>query len=154
MLAGPSQAFDVAERSGRVHELDTLCVRRALEGAKDLPAGACLFVNVAPQTLDRDADGDTWIADAVRSSKLDPSRVVIEVTERVGAATETVLRSIEHLRAAGLRIALDDVGVGNSGLEMLRRARPDFVKIDRTVVTESRTDPGARAVLAAGRPSR
>ena len=148
-FAGPSQAFDVAERSGRVHELDTLCVRRALEGAKDLPPGASLFVNVAPQTLDRDADGDTWLADAVRSSKLDPSRVVIEVTERVGAATETVLRSIEHLRAAGLRIALDDVGVGNSGLEMLRRARPDFVKIDRTVVTESRTDPGARAVLAA-----
>jgi EAL domain-containing protein (putative c-di-GMP-specific phosphodiesterase class I) len=146
---GPSQAFDVAERSGRVHELDTLCVRRALEGAKDLPPGASLFVNVAPQTLDRDADGDTWLVDAVRSSKLDPSRVVIEVTERVGAATETVLRSIEHLRAAGLRIALDDVGVGNSGLEMLRRARPDFVKIDRTVVTESRTDPGARAVLAA-----
>ena len=132
-----------------MHELDTLCVRRALEGAKDLPPGASLFVNVAPQTLDRDADGDTWLADAVRSSKLDPSRVVIEVTERVGAATETVLRSIEHLRAAGLRIALDDVGVGNSGLEMLRRARPDFVKIDRTVVTESRTDPGARAVLAA-----
>ncbi len=146
---GPSQAFDVAERSGRVHELDTLCVRRALEGAKDLPAGAALFVNVAPQTLDRDADGDPWLADAVRHSKLDPSRVVIEVTERVGAATETVLRSIEHLRAAGLRIALDDVGVGNSGLEMLRRARPDFVKIDRTVVTEARHDPGARAVLAA-----
>ena len=146
---GPSQAFDVAERAGRVHELDTLCVTRALEGAEQLPAGAALFVNVAPQTLDRDADGDTWLADAVGRSKLQPSQVVIEVTERVGAPTETVLRSIEHLRAAGLRIAIDDVGVGNSGLEMLRRVRPDFVKIDRTVVTESRTDPGARAVLAA-----
>jgi EAL domain-containing protein (putative c-di-GMP-specific phosphodiesterase class I) len=146
---GPSQAFDVAERAGRVHELDTLCVTRALEGAEELPPGAALFVNIAPQTLDRDADGDTWLADAVGRSKLRPSQVVVEVTERVGAPTETVLRSIERLRAAGLRIALDDVGVGNSGLEMLRRVRPDFVKIDRSVVTEARHDPGARAVLAA-----
>jgi EAL domain-containing protein (putative c-di-GMP-specific phosphodiesterase class I) len=132
-----------------VHELDTLCVQRALEGAEALPPGAALFVNVAPQTLDRDADGDPWLAEAVGRSKLDPSQVVIEVTERVGAPTETVLRSIEHLRAAGLRIAIDDVGVGNSGLEMLRRARPDFVKIDRSVVSEARHDAGARAVLAA-----
>jgi EAL domain-containing protein (putative c-di-GMP-specific phosphodiesterase class I) len=146
---GPSQAFDIAERSGRVHELDTLCVQRALEGAGELPPGAALFVNVAPQTLDRDADGDPWLAEAVGRSKLQPSQVVIEVTERVGARTETVLRSIEHLRAAGMRIAIDDVGVGNSGLEMLRRARPDFVKIDRSVVSEARHDPGARAVLAA-----
>jgi EAL domain-containing protein (putative c-di-GMP-specific phosphodiesterase class I) len=147
---GPGQAFDVAERAGRVHELDTLCVTRALEGAAgELPPGASLFVNVAPQTLDRDADGDRWLAEAVDRSGLRPSQVVVEVTERVGARTEAVLRSIEGLRAAGLRIALDDVGVGNSGLEMLRRVRPDFVKIDRSVVTESRHDAGARAVLAA-----
>jgi EAL domain-containing protein (putative c-di-GMP-specific phosphodiesterase class I) len=146
---GPSQAFDVAERTGRVHELDTLCVTRALEGATELPPGAVLFVNLAPQTLDRDADGDTWLAEAVERSALDASQVVIEVTERVGARIEPVLRSIEHLRAAGLRIALDDVGAGNSGLEMLRRVRPDFVKIDRTVVVEARHDRGARAVLAA-----
>jgi EAL domain-containing protein (putative c-di-GMP-specific phosphodiesterase class I) len=146
---GPSQAFDVAERTGRVHELDTLCVSRALEGAAQLPPGAALFVNLAPQTLDRDADGDAWLADRIARSSLDPSQVVIEVTERVGARLEQVLRSIEHLRAAGVRIALDDVGAGNSGLEMLRRVRPDFVKIDRTVVVEARHDPGARAVLAA-----
>jgi EAL domain-containing protein (putative c-di-GMP-specific phosphodiesterase class I) len=146
---GPAQAFDVAEQSGRVHELDTLCVQRALEGADRLPEGAALFVNVAPQTLDRDADGDPWLAEAVERSGLCPSQVVVEVTERVGVATDTVLRSIEHLRAAGLRIAIDDVGVGNSGLEMLRRVRPDFVKIDRSVVKEARHDAGARAVLAA-----
>jgi EAL domain-containing protein (putative c-di-GMP-specific phosphodiesterase class I)/GGDEF domain-containing protein len=146
---GPSQAFDVAERTGRVHELDTLCVTRALEGATRLPSGAVLFVNLAPQTLDRDSDGDSWLPEAVERSALDASQVVIEVTERVGARIEPVLRSIEHLRAAGLRIALDDVGAGNSGLEMLRRVRPDFVKIDRTVVVEARHDRGARAVLAA-----
>jgi EAL domain-containing protein (putative c-di-GMP-specific phosphodiesterase class I)/GGDEF domain-containing protein len=146
---GPSQAFDVAERTGRVHELDTLCVTRALEGATRLPHGAVLFVNLAPQTLDRDCDGDAWLPEAVERSSLDASQVVIEVTERVGARIEPVLRSIEHLRAAGLRIALDDVGAGNSGLEMLRRVRPDFVKIDRTVVVEARHDRGARAVLAA-----
>jgi EAL domain-containing protein (putative c-di-GMP-specific phosphodiesterase class I) len=146
---GPAHAFDVAEHTGRVHELDVLCVTRALEGAEELPQGAALFVNVAPQTLDRDGGGESWLADAVTSAGLRPEQVVVEVTERMGARTDGVLRGIEQLRAAGLRVAIDDVGIGNSGLEMLRRVRPDFVKIDRAVVRDAPHDPGARAVLVA-----
>jgi diguanylate cyclase (GGDEF)-like protein len=148
-FGGPAEAFDVAEQVGRVHDLDVLCVRRALERVDELPPEALLFLNLAPQTLDRDATGDDWLAAAVADAGLDPARVVIEVTERAGARTTAVLKAIHHLRERGFRIAIDDVGSGNSGLEMLRGARPDFIKVDRSIVATAADDPASHAVLLA-----
>jgi EAL domain-containing protein (putative c-di-GMP-specific phosphodiesterase class I) len=56
---------------------------------------------------------------------------------------------VDRLRKLGFRIALNDVGAGNAGLEMLRNLRLDFVKIDRSVTVDALEDEGARAVLAA-----
>jgi diguanylate cyclase (GGDEF)-like protein len=145
----PAEAFEVAEQIGRVHDLDVLCVTRALERADDLPADALLFINLAPQTLDRDAAGDDWLCEAVEQSGLDPRRVVVEVTERLGGRTPAVLKALQRLRDLGIRVALDDVGTGNSGLELLRAIGADFVKIDRSIVKNASTDGSARAVLVA-----
>src|SRR3954451_403914 len=147
-LSNPAQAFDVAEQVGRVRELDMLCVRTALRSAPELPPEALLFINVAPQTLDRDED-DAWILRAARAAGLEPGRVVIEVTERFGGRTATVLARLRRLRAQGFKLALDDVGTGNSGLEMLREVGSDFVKLDRSIVAESPEQSNARAVLLA-----
>jgi EAL domain-containing protein (putative c-di-GMP-specific phosphodiesterase class I) len=57
------------------------------------------------------------------------------------------MESIRHLREHGFRIAIDDMGSGNSGLEMLRELRPDFVKLDRSIVVGAVTDPHARGIL-------
>jgi EAL domain-containing protein (putative c-di-GMP-specific phosphodiesterase class I) len=53
------------------------------------------------------------------------------------------------LREQGFKTALDDVGTGNSGLEMLRKVDAEFVKLDRSIVTAAPTEPSARAVLMA-----
>ena len=148
-FAGPAEAFDAAYQLGRVHDLDRLCVARILERAPELADGVLLFINLAPKTLELDADGSHWFTDAVAAAGVDPARVVIEVTERIGSRTNTVANSIKHLREHGFQIALDDVGSGNSGLEMLREMRPDYVKLDRTVVVGALTDPHARGILMA-----
>jgi diguanylate cyclase (GGDEF)-like protein len=147
-LSNPAQAFDVAEQVGRVRELDMLCLRTALRSAAELPPEALLFVNVAPQTLDRDED-DAWILRAVREAGLEPGRVVIEVTERFGGRTAAVLACLHRLRAQGFKLALDDVGTGNSGLEMLCDVGADFVKLDRSIVAGAPEQSNARAVLLA-----
>jgi diguanylate cyclase (GGDEF)-like protein len=148
-LSGPAEAFDLAEKLGRVHDLDVLCAGRALADRPDLPDGALLFLNVSPQTLDLDAGGDDWLFALVQDANLAPEQVVIEVTERFSARTDTVIDSLQHLRAAGFKLALDDVGTGNSGLEMLQKVEADFVKIDRGIVLSAATDRSARAVLMA-----
>jgi diguanylate cyclase (GGDEF)-like protein len=148
-FAGPAEAFDLAEQIGRVHELDVLCVTQTLSHSAELPDEALLFINLSPQTIDLDAKGNSWLREAVELAGLPCERVVIEVTERFGARASSVIKSLQHLREQGFKLALDDVGTGNSGLEMLGTIGAEFVKIDRGIVHSATTEPKARAVLMA-----
>jgi diguanylate cyclase (GGDEF)-like protein len=148
-LSGPMEAFDIAEQLGRVHQLDALCVQAALRSAPELKPGELLFVNVHPLTLDLDPDASDWLRDPVLRAGLEPEQIVVEVTERFGGRTASVVKCLRGLRREGFQIAVDDVGTGNSGLEMLRELEAEYVKIDRSVVAASATEPGARAVLMA-----
>jgi diguanylate cyclase (GGDEF)-like protein len=148
-LSGSAEAFDVAEQLGRVHQLDVLCVEHALRAVGELKDGVLLFINLSPQTLDLDAARGDWVRQAVEAAGLPPSRVVIEVTERFGGRTAAVVKCLQRLRKQGFQIALDNVGTGNSGLEMLRKVDADFVKLDPSIVIAAPTDPSARAVLLA-----
>jgi EAL domain-containing protein (putative c-di-GMP-specific phosphodiesterase class I) len=132
-----------------VHQLDVLCVEHALESLPELEPGVKLFLNVSPLTLDLDAEGDDWLCAAVERSGLSPESVVVEVTERFGGRTASVVKRLNQLRQQGFKIAVDDVGTGNSGLEMLREIHAEYVKLDRSIVTTAATEPGARAVLMA-----
>ncbi len=80
---------------------------------------------------------------------LKPERVVIEITERFGGRVASVVKSLHRLRAHGFKIAVDDVGTGNSGLATLRQVHVEYVKLDRSIVAAASTDPAARAVLMA-----
>lgn len=148
-LSGPAEAFDLAEQIGRVHDLDVLCVSSALRDVPDLPYDALLFINLSPHTLDLDSRGNRWLHEAVTSAGLAPHRVVIEITERFSSNVDAVAACVQLLRDEGFQIALDDVGTGNSGLEMLQKINADFVKIDRSIVLAAATDRRARAVLVA-----
>lgn len=148
-LSGPSEAFDIAEQIGRAHDLDVLCAQTALRSVPPLNDDVLLFLNLAPQTLDLDASGNDWLRHEVESAGLSPERVVVEVTERFGGRTAAVVKCLERLRHQGFKTALDDVGTGNSGLEVLRKTATEFVKIDRSIVTAAPSEPNARGVLMA-----
>jgi diguanylate cyclase (GGDEF)-like protein len=148
-LTGPAEAFDIAEQLGRVHQLDVLCAQSALRNAPELGPDVLLFINLAPFTLDLDAEGNDWLRLAVEQAGLSTRQVVVEVTERFGGRTASVVKSLQRLREYGFAIAVDDVGTGNSGLEMLSKLSAEFVKLDGSVVSAAATEPGARAVLLA-----
>ncbi len=148
-LAGPLEAFELAERLGRAHELDTVCRQAILDRARDLPAGALLFLNLSPHTLGHGAFTEEALVDAVVSAGLTPSRVILEITEQLPVRPAAVIRAAKRLRTLGFQLALDDVGAGNAGLEMLRQLPVDFVKIDRGVIDHALDDATARAVFTA-----
>jgi EAL domain-containing protein (putative c-di-GMP-specific phosphodiesterase class I) len=108
-----------------------------------------LFLNLSPLTLDLDAEADAWLGPLIEGSGLRPEAVVIEVTERFGGRTESVIKRLTQLREQGFKIAVDDVGTGNAGLQMLSSIAAEFVKLDRSIVAAAPTEPGARAVLMA-----
>jgi diguanylate cyclase (GGDEF)-like protein len=145
----PAEAFAIAEKIGRAHELDAICRVAALDGASELPGEALLFLNVHPQSLTHNSlDGDRLVR-AVKAVGFDPERVVLEITERSEARLDQVIAEARRLSGFGFGLALDDVGAGNSGLEMLRDLPVDYVKIDNSVIVAAVDDPQAQAVLVA-----
>jgi diguanylate cyclase (GGDEF)-like protein len=147
-LSGPAEAFEIAERVGRAPALDAICLRAILGRAGELPPDALLFINIVPETLDRDLLSGNTLVDAVLDAGIAPGRVVIELTERAMPRLDIIIREAKRIQSLGFKLALDDTGAGNAGLEVLRQLPVDFVKIDRAVVVQAMTDPTARAIVA------
>ena len=148
-LSGPAEAFDIAEQLGQVRALDRVCLAEAIRAAAELPEDALIFLNMSPQTLDTSSADDGWLLSQAARSGIPVERIVIEVTERYGGRTALVVEHLRGLKEQGFRIALDDVGTGNSGLEMLGLIEADFVKVDRSIIAAAEHDRQARAVLMA-----
>ncbi len=144
----PQDAFDIAERIGKAHDLDRICRMAVIERARALPGDGLLFINVNPQSLDHEEFSGSALIAAFAAIGFAPNRVVLEITERSIARLSVVVREAKRLRSLGFALALDDAGSGNSGLEMLSQMAVDFVKIDREVIVQAQSGSGGRAVLA------
>jgi EAL domain-containing protein (putative c-di-GMP-specific phosphodiesterase class I) len=148
-MSGPMEAFEVAQHMGRSRDLDLMCMSKALESGAELPVDAKLFLNIDPATLIHTDFSAVELLELVTKHGVDPRRVVFEVTEQTLAPIPRIAKQVEALRACGFGIALDDVGSGNSGLEMLRLIKFDYVKIDRSVVVDAMNEGPGRAVILA-----
>ena len=148
-FSGPGELFELAERLGTAHLLDEIARRSALRLAVDLPPDTLLFVNVSPKSLERDMLAGTTLVDAVRAAGLEPHQLVLELTEHATTRLRHVVREVARLRELGFKVALDDVGAGNAGLELLCSTAVDFVKIDRSVICNAADDASALGVLEA-----
>ena len=84
----------------------------------------------------------TFVQDQLNKTGVDPSRIVLELTET--AAAENIPQAtafMNGLREMGFRFALDDFGVGFSSFGALRRWPVDYVKIDGSFIRDLRHDP-------------
>ncbi|MDQ4006020.1 MAG: EAL domain-containing protein [Actinomycetota bacterium] len=134
-----AQAWDV----GLGTELDLLLAEMALERAADLPEGMYVSINLSPETLQ--AGGVARLL-----SLTHPERIVVEITEHVPVDDyDRLAEMILHLRSAGGRLAIDDVGAGFASLRHVLRLYPDIIKLDVDLVRDIETDP-ARHALARG----
>ncbi len=148
-LGGPGPAFEAAERIGRTAELDALCRASAFGGVGDLPEAALLFVNLAPAALGHPSLGDDPLLAAVAAAGLRPEQIVFEITEQTSVDRALLVAECRRIAALGFQLALDDVGSGNAGLELLRHLPVHFLKVDREIVVSAGSSPAARAILHA-----
>jgi len=148
-LPGPQLAFEIAERIGKSAELDQLCRSAILKRAADIPRGSLLFVNISPYSLTHTTFSPEALAKEFTDAGISVDRVVLEVTERSTVSVPVIAAAVAQLRAVGFKTALDDVGAGNAGLQMLRQIPVDYVKIDRTVLVGAMQNTMGRAAVMA-----
>jgi len=159
-LIAPNQFIPVMEDSGQIIDLGRWALLRACQELcawRDQVAGGHelrVAVNVSGKHL-QSGTLEADIAAALRSTGLQPSNLVIELTEStLMSETESNLARLRDIKRLGVRIAIDDFGTGYSSLAYLHRFPIDILKIDRSFVSGlSQSDNGrelARAVISLG----
>ncbi|MFH1060125.1 MAG: GGDEF domain-containing protein [Pseudomonadota bacterium] len=144
----PQMLFDFAEEVGSVFTLERVCREQALAGLGQMGQGQKLFLNIHPRTLGDPAfrPGETMVL--LERYGLSPHNVVFEITERHPIKDFTLFhRTLDHYRSQGYLVAIDDVGTGYSGLTSLAKVRPDFIKVDMSLIRGIDINPVARALL-------
>ncbi len=144
----PAQLFDAAEASGRVMALDLACAEELVHGARFLPPTQFLSVNLSPTTIEAPEFGASSMLAILARHNFPPAQLVIELTERESITDMVLLRKkLEDCRRAGIRLAADDIGAGNSGLRLLSELRFDILKVDLGLVQRSAADGLSSAVV-------
>ncbi|MCL6095311.1 MAG: EAL domain-containing protein [Actinobacteria bacterium] len=151
----PDRFIPLAEQSELIYDLGAFALSHAALTASSwqtrTEGSRTPFVTVnlsVHQFLDQELLNK--IEQALRGSGLDPSQLVIEITESTSLAeTGSGRKIIEGLRSLGVQVALDDFGTGYSSLSYLTSIHPTMIKIDRVFVTSSATSHYDQRLLEA-----
>ncbi|HTV10827.1 MAG TPA: EAL domain-containing protein [Acidimicrobiales bacterium] len=140
----PETAFAAADETGLSLELERLAICKAWRVLEVLEESQFLAVNVSPASLLILAE------QAIARPEVDLSRIVVEVTEHAIVERYDQLRNrLRPLRRRGLRLSVDDVGAGYASLHHVVELRPDFIKLDISLVRGVAEDSARRVTIGA-----
>ena len=145
----PAEFIPLAEETGAIVSIGEWVLREACHAAARWPQPIRLAVNLAAAQFK--AGGLVEIVEGVlHDSGLAADRLELEITEALLLSdTETTLKTLQRLKALGVRVAMDDFGTGYSSLSYLRAFPFDKLKIDRSFMEGLSGDPASRAVVNA-----
>lgn len=149
----PDAFISVAERSDVILKLGQWVLERAVADAVEwrLHTGPAvlLVVNVAMRQVVQPEFAEMVLAVLDRSG-FPPERLELELTERtLIAKSDEIARQLNRVRAAGVRVSLDDFGTGESSLSMLHRLPIDTIKVDRSFISAMDVEPNVLPVIEA-----
>jgi len=144
-LLGPAAFLGLAESAGLMSQVTDFVLAKACRDAANWP-GIAVAVNISPAEFN----------DALLASRLEralgrwgfpPERLVVEIVESAGLGDPVrAIAVARELRSMGVRLAIDDFGVGFSSLSLLRRIPFDLVKIDKSFV-DAIPEPRSTAII-------
>ncbi len=137
----PDRMIADAHGAGVGVELELALVAAAIERAIDLPIGQWLSVNVSPVVL---LDIDGLAAALVRRTR----PVVLEVTEHVAIEDYPAVRAALAALGPDVTLAIDDAGAGFASLRHVVELRPQYLKLDRSLVADVDRDLTRQAMVA------
>jgi EAL domain-containing protein (putative c-di-GMP-specific phosphodiesterase class I) len=152
-LLDPAEFVPVAEDSGLIVPIGAWVLREACAAmarwtdADGAPGAGWVNVNLSGRQL-ADPNIVEHVRDALADSGLSAQRLTLEITESVLMQdSEANMRRLRRLRELGVRLAIDDFGIGYSSLAYLRAFPVDELKIDKSFIAGIPQDEDALAVV-------
>ena len=152
-LLPPVEFIPMAEDTGLILPigdwvLRTACNQVALWDLAGL-GNLRIAVNVSARQFQQ-KDFLERVAQIVAETAISPSSLELEITETsIMQNADQVVTLLSELKHMGVRIAIDDFGIGYSSLGYLKRLPIDRLKIDRTFVSDATSDPDDAAIVMA-----
>ena len=156
-LLGPSSFIDLAEELGLIAEIDGRVLDQTCSEigrwASRTPHGLGDMLTMVNVNCSDQSFLDAGLAGRARAAAdaagIPPGCLTLELTERALVATDVAGGLADAIRAAGLKLCVDDFGSGYSSLGLLHRLPVDGLKIDRSFVSDLGHSPPAQAVVRA-----
>ena len=137
----PDLRFLEADKVGMMVQLEMACLHAQVEQARRLPKSSFLSLNVSPTLATRLTPLLDVLGAADRS-------IVLEVTEHVEIDDyPRLMAALNQVRPHAM-LAVDDAGAGYAGLRHILELRPEFVKLDISLVRNIDSDPARQAMVA------
>jgi diguanylate cyclase (GGDEF)-like protein len=128
----PAEFIPIVEEIGLMEEMGEAMLRRACKACAGWPDDVCVSVNLS-STQFRSGNLESTILSALADAQLAPERLDLEITESTLLEDRgDTRRTLQSLRAQGMRVSLDDFGTGYSSLSYLLSFPLDRIKIDRS----------------------
>jgi diguanylate cyclase (GGDEF)-like protein/PAS domain S-box-containing protein len=151
-MVPPGDFIPVAEELGLIEAIGDWVVRELVfqsQAWHELDIDLAISFNLSPRQFWQ-PELARGILERIREGGVDPSTVVVEVTESSAMADPDRAQAIlEDLHAGGLRIAIDDFGTGYSSLARIRDMPVDVLKIDRSFVSGVDRDRQNQSIVSA-----
>jgi len=145
----PAELFAKARSIGQHTFLDQEARQDAIRiSAAHLAPGIKRFVNFLPSSL---YCADTCLRgtfEAIKETRTNPADVVFEVAESEPLNLPEMADIFAYYRERGVHMAVDDVGSGHATIEVLKRLKPDYVKLDRKWVSYCDQDQNKQRHIA------
>ncbi len=139
LLSNPEVLFKAAIQFGFYEDLEMLVWRKAIDEVYPHLGQKKLFLNCNPYLIEGGRFLD--IKSLFAQKNIESDHVVLEITERSAIADYSIFyERLHHYRDCGFKFAVDDMGGGYASLESIVQTRPEFVKIDRHIISELNKD--------------
>jgi EAL domain-containing protein (putative c-di-GMP-specific phosphodiesterase class I) len=141
-MESPLVLFSVAETAQMSFELDRLCRKKAIENARGLGSNQKLFINTFPTTLHDPEFKGEYLHNLLQQYKFSGNNIVFEITERFAIENYALFKQEQsYYTNLGFDLAVDDIGTGYGSLEAIANLKPQFVKVDISIIRGIHENP-------------
>jgi EAL domain-containing protein (putative c-di-GMP-specific phosphodiesterase class I) len=141
LFPNTEEFYEFVGQSNQVFLFECFCrnisLKRFMDRFKDnvIPGTSLLFINIHPNVLldSNYHSGETL--QLLSELGIEPKQVVFELTEKSAVTDVTLFEKVlANYRSQGFRIAIDDVGSGYNSLKRLIYLKPEFIKLDKSLI--------------------
>jgi len=142
-VISPFEFLPVLQKMGLEKRLTKVIIDQSFELMKHCKKD--ISINMTRDDLDEEML--TYLSDSLLQHNVDATSVSIELVETEELLQEQYTKIIQKIKALGCKISIDDFGTGYSNFAYLTEIRPDFLKIDGSLIKNIDTNEESRSIV-------